>query len=660
MLKHTSEYLSAVKQRSKRQKTALELKNPNNTFSLNQNITDKLTQVKITANGTFLATAMKKAEIYLSGTDFSNLQGKTFKITSEQENVALNKYVKISLGVFTVKEVKTDYEKLETILTAYDVMGKFAEEDFNETHINFPTTVKDLIKNIATNNGLTVDETNLNTLANINLTIDQNLWLKINNTTTRNVLDEIAKTTATNIVIRDEEIVFKKHTAENNSYVLNKDNLLKFKLGQSYGNINSVVIGREPQNDNIVHKHNSATTPENTFDIKIVNNEILDKRRVETIVPIYNVLVGNTPYLKTYEIECKTEGHGFYEVGDYIPFNLNNQTGNGFLSEIILIVKAGLDETLKFKNPSNSKTNHKTAGSIIKTIWNTEIETDKQKQQISAIVEKTETIDQKTRTELTKLEQNINNFNYRIQKAGSLNLIKNSAFWSWEKDKPSFWQAVKNPQVQSSAEAKANGSISARTIFLSNNTISQTISTVINEPYSFSCLIKKPVIGNLSIKIYQNGEATHTETIAHGKEEFYKKIQIQNIIAKSNEIKIEISSDNAQGAILTDMMFVNSNTSHNWTMAQGEIANSNVVIDEKGILVKSSLNEGDYTIISPLEFSGYSKIGTESEKVFSLNKDTTEVKKLKAEDELSMTPIKIVAIKEGETTGWAFVKNGER
>lgn len=95
-------------------------------------------------------------------------------------------------------------------------------------------------------------------------------------------------------------------------------------------------------------------------------------------------------------------------------------------------------------------------------------------------------------------------------------------------------------------------------------------------------------------------------------------------------------------------------------MAQGEIANSNVVIDEKGILVKSSLNEGDYTIISPLEFSGYSKIGTESEKVFSLNKDTTEVKKLKAEDELSMTPIKIVAIKDGETTGWAFVKNGER
>jgi len=42
-------------------------------------------------------------------------------------------------------------------------------------------------------------------------------------------------------------------------------------------------------------------------------------------------------------------------------------------------------------------------------------------------------------------------------------------------------------------------------------------------------------------------------------------------------------------------------------------------------------------------------------KVFSLNKDTTEMKKIKISDEMLMPPIKVVPITTGNVTGWAFV-----
>ena len=83
--------------------------------------------------------------------------------------------------------------------------------------------------------------------------------------------------------------------------------------------------------------------------------------------------------------------------------------------------------------------------------------------------------------------------------------------------------------------------------------------------------------------------------------------------------------------------------------------NTQVNINVDGILVKSLVYDGDYTIMSPLEFSGYSNINGKITKVFSLNKDTTFVKKLEAQDEIRMDPIKVVPRTSGEIQGWAFV-----
>ena len=102
-------------------------------------------------------------------------------------------------------------------------------------------------------------------------------------------------------------------------------------------------------------------------------------------------------------------------------------------------------------------------------------------------------------------------------------------------------------------------------------------------------------------------------------------------------------------------MFAIGDYKTQWQQASGEIMNTQVNINIDGVLIKSSVYVGDYTVISPLEFAGYSNINGTVTKVFSLNKDTTLVKKLEAEDEVKMVPIKIVPIRTGDLKGWAFV-----
>ena len=118
---------------------------------------------------------------------------------------------------------------------------------------------------------------------------------------------------------------------------------------------------------------------------------------------------------------------------------------------------------------------------------------------------------------------------------------------------------------------------------------------------------------------------------------------------------IEFYGSSDSNATFTDNMFAIGDYKTQWQQASGEIMNTQVNINIDGVLIKSSVYLGDYTVMSPLEFAGYSNINGTVTKVFSLNKDTTLVKKLEAEDEVKMVPIKIVPITTGDLQGWAFV-----
>ena len=218
--------------------------------------------------------------------------------------------------------------------------------------------------------------------------------------------------------------------------------------------------------------------------------------------------------------------------------------------------------------------------------------------------------------------------------------------------------------IQASAEAMSNGSLSGHTFTLNNKTVSQRVYVKANdgssEPtyYTFSTKIKKNTTGSCYVKIYNNNEE-YVISIPSGESAFYKEYELKALLPTNNYYDIEFYGSADSDATFTDNMFATGEYKTQWQQASGEIMNTQVNINLDGVLVKSSVYAGDYTIMSPLEFAGYSNINGVVTKVFTINKDTTEVEKLKAKNGITMSPIKIVPVTTGSLLGWAFVPSTE-
>ena len=96
-----------------------------------------------------------------------------------------------------------------------------------------------------------------------------------------------------------------------------------------------------------------------------------------------------------------------------------------------------------------------------------------------------------------------------------------------------------------------------------------------------------------------------------------------------------------------------------WQSHHEEVYSTNVRIDSSGLKVFNSDYDG-YNVMTPREFAGYYRNGEVYERVFTLNKDTTKVKKLEAQERFMMRPVQIVSVDSPTIQGWAFVGyNGE-
>ena len=208
--------------------------------------------------------------------------------------------------------------------------------------------------------------------------------------------------------------------------------------------------------------------------------------------------------------------------------------------------------------------------------------------------------------------------------------------------------------INSNVESLNAGGLSGHSFTLLDRKVSQKVAVSTDTQYTFSTKIKKDTTGSCYVKLYNSNEEYIIE-VPVGENAFYKDYELKGLQPKNNYYIIEFYGSADSGATFTDNMLAIGNYKSPWQQANGEVMNTQVNVNLEGVLVKSSIYLGDYTVMSPLEFAGYSNINGTITKVFSLNKDVTLVKKLEAEDEVKMIPIKIVPITTGDLQGWAFV-----
>lgn len=705
---------------------------------------DLLMSVQIDSVGFFLGTVTKKAVVKLLGIVDTAAVNDIFQIRlgAFDEDPSVSGFNYISEGFFFVDSVVYDYEAGSTTVTMYDHMWKAQQTKYIDALDTFsfiyPATVEGLAGQIALFLGLNL-MLGFPSLPNYDFSILSDPYLLISNSTIQTMIAEIAGITGTTARISDNTLVFSSFNVSSEN--LTSDNLKTLKVGDKYGPVTSVILGRVPQNDNIVIANTApvanvlsdidinsnmltvgghgmvdgslvrltsyGTYPEplladtnyyvytdgatDTFfltptyadaiagtniiditsagsgamtlsnlatqEIQINNNQLLDSDRTTLLPELYAALIG----LEWSEVKSDTTGLGYYEVGDVIGFTQGGTTYRAFISEIHLTLEGSIKENIVSTIPNADTINYQTAGGILKTIYNTEIEVDKQNQTITSVISQVDQIGNEVAENYSEITQTISDITNSFQTTGGSNLIKNSVGYDVDDDGvPISWILTGTGAVssESSAESTNYGGLSGNKIVISGASpiLTQNVLVKPNSQYSISLLLKKPsMAGTFTLRL-SNDVDDFSVVIPAGETYLWEQVSIIGFEPTMGYLNVALECVDSEVEI-TDIILVASAIKGIWQQAIGEVSNSVITLNAMGIKVRQ--HGGDYTQITADEFAGYSSASGSSKKIFWLDREETHSVKFEAVEQIAMPPIKIVPVLTGSTTGWAFVKAGE-
>lgn len=656
MISHTTEFTNIMKQPEKTIRVrAYDFSGEETT----EVWADDLKSINIDSVGSFLGAAsrMVNAQVFGDQSAYIN-DGIRIDLEALQSD---NTWETIELGFFTVYQVEYDVESKMSKVTLYDPMMMMSTTEYGLSDEQFPMTVSDLATVMADTAGVTLDA-DFNTLPNYDYSITENLWKTIQNTSYRDVIQQIAEATGTTAVVSGQTLLFKQYSTATSE--LTEENLTKFRMGQKWGNVNSVSLSRMPQEDNILLSDDTDIEANGTFEAVIINNQIVDDARQTLIQPLYDALVTATPYITFYDSEFATEGHGWYEVGDLVTATLSAIDYPIFVTEHHLLIDGGIKETIKSIIPTNPAVNKTTAGGILRSLWNTELKVDKQNNEIISIVSRQDEFENETENNFTEIIQDVNDIVTTIQDGGGMNQIHNSVGYSVLDGAINFWEVdALTATSRTDTSAFVAGAISGSTVdLLGAGTFTQRVTVNPGGFYSLSFYAKKGTQGVVTVTA-SNDLDSWTTTFDDDTEYEWKKFRISDtvldtsyIVPTSNYLDITFTLDaDVTEFSYTDLVMVRGIADKGWSQAVGEVHNTNVTFDTTGITVKSNVYDGAYTRMTPIEFAGYD---TNGQRAFAVNNDTTEVNNLEIDGNIDTPEILIVSLASGPNAGMNFVVKG--
>lgn len=459
---------------------------------------------------------------------------------------------------------------------------------------------------------------------------------------------DVAAALAANYDVDNDKFITLSKTP---NYVINKANIFELKKDEHIMKpINTVVLsridnGNGETTDDIYARDDALVSKDGISEYKILQNQILDDDRQNGTSGLLTDLKGLTQNGVDIEIKLSPQ----LEIGDYLK--LDNGTCF-YVQELEHDYNGGITK-IKSYVFTKVETDYKRASTSDK-IKRTEIKVDKQEQKIEAVISDTKTLDGKIQENYAKTLIEINNITNRIQNANGTNLIKNSVMFERNNEnKPTSWELQGNIDISTSQESVSAGCLSGNTFTLDSSTVKQRVAVKENATYSFSCKVKKDAASSGYIRLFNSNE-DHKINLDAGKSYFYENVELTKLKSTMSYYDVELYGE---GVSFTDLMLSLGEYASQWTQASGEVMSANAQFSINGLKIYRGEGFKDYTVMSPLEFSGYSEVNGQLIRAFTLNKDTTEVVKIKASKKIEMKPLKVVPIKTGEVQGWAFVQD---
>jgi len=334
------------------------------------------------------------------------------------------------------------------------------------------------------------------------------------------------------------------------------------------------------------------------------------------------------------------------------------------ITDIKLTIDGGIKEELRGVAPTETTTNYALAGGIKKSIYNTEIKVDKQGQEITSIVSRQDEFEGQTLANFSQISQNINSVVTTIQTTGGGNLIHNSVGYKKNTDGTlASWTNVGTVASETSPESVSHGALSGNQIDLgASSSIAQNIAVdLTGSVYTLTFRAKKSATGIAKVSFYpasapSSTTGSYSVEMPNGEAVLWQEYTISSMkpVDTPMVIKVETNGSVTDFAI-TDLMLTVGDSRTPWVSASDEIMSKSVAIDSEGVKVSSNSNN-DYVKLDELGLNGYSDAGGSLQNVFTVNRDLTEVAKLKSRQQIEMPPLKIVPINSSSNSGWGWVK----
>lgn len=365
-------------------------------------------------DGALYASLMREMDIELEGKH--SYKGMSVSVLIGVKSPVGTSYDYANYGTYFVKESEYDVATDTTKLECYDrMLQAMIPYDLTAT---YPLTVSNYLKAICTRLGWSLTTTSF---VNSDIEIEEEKFDE--SFTFRDVLDQIAQVVGGILYFsRGSSYLSVRYPMEKKitvgsttkPVVIDESNLKSLTIGKKFGPVNSLVLARTPQEDNIF------TVDESQFDengnllegnvlceVKIENNLIMDSHRDDFIEPLFEKIKGTTYYV--YELE--SFGIGYLDIGDI--FTIKTTDGTEYKTIMLnddLKVTQGMSERASFSEPDVTETDYSTASKTDRLINQTMLKVDKQEGKITALVSKTgdiESVVDGLDTKLARVEKSV-------------------------------------------------------------------------------------------------------------------------------------------------------------------------------------------------------------------------------------------------------------
>ena len=285
---------------------------------------------------------------------------------------------------FVLESVDYDADAGVCTVTGYDRMVRLAEHTAAEIDITYPTTIGVYATAAAALAGLELAEIDwLN--ADTVLTAAPNL---AGTETCREIIAWAAEAALGNAYInRGGKIVIRSIIPAGTGYAIDPDLYFESEIGSAYGPINTLVLARLPQNDNVYRS--SAADGVQKIALTLADNPFLDAIRDDVIDAMFAQIDGVS--VQPYTLDwC---GDPALDPGDTITLTDTDGTQKTALyGGATLEFDGGMRAAVEVTAPTNETIQYQKAASTREALRKTQLAVDKANQKIESLVQEIETL----------------------------------------------------------------------------------------------------------------------------------------------------------------------------------------------------------------------------------------------------------------------------